>query len=304
MPVLAVVLLLVGMSSAPSPRAYPSAALSRAAVAVMPPPLPRADPPVAWAAPLFRAAPAVARAAPPSRAAPAVARAPGSPGGSAYAWPVSPPRVVRRFEPPPEPWLAGHRGVDLAVPPGTRVRATGDGVVRYAGVLFGRGVVSLANPAGLRTTYEPVTSALRAGDRVRIGDVIGTIDSGHPGCPAEACLHWGLRRGDAYLDPLALLGVGRVRLLPLAGRAAYRLGALPPVPSRDRWPPVPSRDLSWRPYCGVLSLECRQQGGEAFGQAVVVLGPVVDLGAQPQPATPAPRVDRGLRGELVGDMLA
>jgi len=30
-----------------------------------------------------------------------------------------------------------------------------------------------------------------------------------------ACLHWGLLQGDVYLDPLALLGLGRVRLLPL-----------------------------------------------------------------------------------------
>jgi hypothetical protein len=34
-----------------------------------------------------------------------------------------------------------------------------------------------------------------------------------------ACLHWGLRRAAAdgyvdYLDPLLLLGLGRVRLLP------------------------------------------------------------------------------------------
>jgi len=123
--------------------------------------------------------------------------------------------VVRRFEPPPRPWLAGHRGVDLSGAPGTPVRAAGDGVVRFAGVLARRGVISLAHPGGLRTTYEPVTSALRVGDRVRKGEVIGTLDVGHPGCPAPACLHWGLRSGDAYLDPLALLGVGRVRLLPL-----------------------------------------------------------------------------------------
>ena len=43
---------------------------------------------------------------------------------------------------------------------------------------------------------------------------IGTLVPGHAGCPADACLHWGLRRGDTYLDPLRLLVV-RVRLLPL-----------------------------------------------------------------------------------------
>ena len=138
------------------------------------------------------------------------------PGPSAiFGWPVVSPQVVRRYEPPPRPWLAGHRGVDLAALPGSVVRAAGDGFVRYAGVVAGRGVVSLVHPGGLRTTYEPVTAVVRAGDRVRAGQLIGSLDPGHPGCPGAACLHWGLRRNDEYGDPLALLGLARVRLLPL-----------------------------------------------------------------------------------------
>jgi murein DD-endopeptidase MepM/ murein hydrolase activator NlpD len=133
-----------------------------------------------------------------------------------YGWPVTPPHVVRRFDPPPRPWLAGHRGVDLSAPPSAVVRAAGAGTVVYAGVIAGRGVVSVAHPGGLRTTYEPVTSALHAGDAVGAGVVLGRLDPGHPGCPAAACLHWGLRQRDRYLDPLALLGLGRVRLLPMA----------------------------------------------------------------------------------------
>jgi hypothetical protein len=43
------------------------------------------------------------------------------------------------------------------------------------------------------------------------------LAAGHPGCPVAACLHWGLRRGADYLDPLALLGLGPVRLLPVDG---------------------------------------------------------------------------------------
>jgi murein DD-endopeptidase MepM/ murein hydrolase activator NlpD len=138
-----------------------------------------------------------------------IARLPGP-----YGWPVTPPHVVRRFDPPPQRWLAGHRGVDLSAPPWAAVRAAGAGTVAYAGVIAGRGVVSVAHPGGLRTTYEPVTSALYAGDAVAAGAVLGRLDPGHPGCPAAACLHWGLRQGDRYLDPLALLGLGRVRLLP------------------------------------------------------------------------------------------
>jgi murein DD-endopeptidase MepM/ murein hydrolase activator NlpD len=125
--------------------------------------------------------------------------------------------VVRRFDPPPRPWLAGHRGVDLAGTPGLAVRTAGAGTVVYAGVIAGRGVVSVAHAGGLRTTYEPVTATVAVGDAVAAGGELGRLAPGHPGCAEPACLHWGLRRGEVYLDPLALLGLGRVRLLPLTG---------------------------------------------------------------------------------------
>jgi len=132
-----------------------------------------------------------------------------------FTWPVPSPHVVRAFDPPPQPWLAGHRGVDLAAQPGSPVLSAGPGTVVFAGQVAGRGVVSVDHADGLRTTYEPVEPAVRAGDAMIAGQTLGFLSAGHPGCPAAACLHWGLRRGDAYLDPLALLGRGRVRLLPL-----------------------------------------------------------------------------------------
>ncbi|WP_189079309.1 murein hydrolase activator EnvC family protein [Mangrovihabitans endophyticus] len=139
-------------------------------------------------------------------------------GPVGYVWPVAPARLTRRFEPPPLPWLPGHRGVDLAASPATVVRSAGAGTVVFAGQVAGRGVVSVAHAGGLRTTYEPLAVArLHAGDRVPAGRPLGTLVAGHPGCPATACLHWGLRHGERYLDPLALLGRGRVRLLPRPG---------------------------------------------------------------------------------------
>jgi murein DD-endopeptidase MepM/ murein hydrolase activator NlpD len=133
-----------------------------------------------------------------------------------FGWPLDgTPTVVRRFDPPPEPWLAGHRGVDLAGDPGAPVRAAGAGMVAFAGTVAGRGVVSIDHANGLRTTYEPVVVGVTAGAAVAPGVRIGALEPGHVGCPAAACLHWGLRRGDTYLDPLLLLGFGRVRLLPL-----------------------------------------------------------------------------------------
>ncbi|HTF07084.1 MAG TPA: M23 family metallopeptidase [Asanoa sp.] len=138
-------------------------------------------------------------------------RAPGSP----FQPPVEPPlRVTRRFDAPPRPWLPGHRGVDLASVPGATVWAAGPGEVVFAGPVAGRSVVSIQHAGGLRTTYEPLIPVVRRGDQVAAGDPLGTLEAGHSGCPAAACLHWGLRRDAEYLDPLLLLGF-RVRLLPL-----------------------------------------------------------------------------------------
>ncbi|WOP18461.1 peptidoglycan DD-metalloendopeptidase family protein [Raineyella sp. LH-20] len=111
--------------------------------------------------------------------------------------------VVRPFAPPPEPWLAGHRGVDLAAEVGAPVLAAAAGTVTYASTLAGRGVVVIDHGA-TRTTYEPVQATVRIGQLVATGDVLGTLQAGHQGCPAAACLHWGLREGVDYLDPMLL----------------------------------------------------------------------------------------------------
>ncbi|MEV4661516.1 M23 family metallopeptidase [Micromonospora echinofusca] len=163
-----------------------------------------------------------------------------SPGVARFRWPLDGvPRPVRRFDPPPRPWLPGHRGVDLAAAPGATVRAAGAGTVLFAGLVAGRPVVTVGHADGLRTTHEPVSPTVRPGETLAVGAPLGALLAGHPGCPAPACLHWGLRRGAEYLDPLALLGLGPVRLLPLdgadpalsAGRAA---GAAAPRAARTR----------------------------------------------------------------------
>jgi murein DD-endopeptidase MepM/ murein hydrolase activator NlpD len=124
------------------------------------------------------------------------------------------PAVTRPFQPPPTPYAAGHRGVDLAGADGQPVLAAGAGVVAFAGLVAGRPVVSVEHADGLRTTYEPVQPGVAAGQVVARGSPLGVLVAGHAGCPVEACLHWGLRRGDTYLDPLSLLRPPRVRLLP------------------------------------------------------------------------------------------
>jgi hypothetical protein len=147
---------------------------------------------------------------------------------SPFGWPLAGfPEVTRPFEPPEHPYGPGHRGVDLRGSPGQPVLAAGDGTVAFAGLVAGRPVVSVDHPNGLRTTYEPVAAAVTIGQQVHRGDVLGSLDAGHPGCAEAACLHWGVRRGEEYLDPLRLLAHGRVRLLPDGAQAAVRAGVSP-----------------------------------------------------------------------------
>jgi len=162
-------------------------------------------------------------AAEPAGASAAARGGAGPPGGGvvardAFGWPLAGfPPVLRRFDPPEHRYGPGHRGVDLGGWDGQPVLAAGAGVVAFAGPVAGKPVVSVDHPNGLRTTYEPVVAAVAPGDHVARGQPIGVLQAGHDGCTAAACLHWGVRRGQEYLDPLWLLAAGRVRLLPING---------------------------------------------------------------------------------------
>ncbi|MGO4442886.1 M23 family metallopeptidase [Mycobacterium sp. 2YAF39] len=146
--------------------------------------------------------------------------APASADGERLEWPLRPrPAVLRTFDAPSPNWQAGHRGVDLAGTPGQPVFAASEGTVVFAGELAGRPVVSVAHPGGLRTSYEPVLASVRAGQRVDAGTILGELRSGHAGCPAPACLHWGAMWGPAsradYVDPLGLVASTPIRLKPV-----------------------------------------------------------------------------------------
>lgn len=136
-----------------------------------------------------------------------------------FSWPLTPePEVLRGFDPPADPYGPGHRGVDLRAVPGQEVLAAGAGAVVFAGRLAGRGVVSVDHDGVLRTTYEPVIANVVAGDQVYEGQVLGTAEPRHAGCTAAACLHWGVRRGAEYLNPLVLVSESaRIRLKPWEG---------------------------------------------------------------------------------------
>ncbi|WP_406342225.1 murein hydrolase activator EnvC family protein [Streptomyces sp. NBC_00648] len=154
----------------------------------------------------------------------ALARAMGAPGLVVVgrAWPVpGPPVVVRGWDPPATPYGPGHRGIDLAAPPGTEIRAVAPGRVTFAGPVAGQGVLTItldgSGSPPLRTTYEPVHALVHPGERVSAGQPVAVLDAEPPHCGEEECLHWGLKRGDAYVNPLALVHGGHSRLLPVMG---------------------------------------------------------------------------------------
>ncbi|MFE7404440.1 murein hydrolase activator EnvC family protein, partial [Streptomyces sp. NPDC057557] len=158
--------------------------------------------------------------------APAPAPSPVPRPDGARLWPLAGrPAVVRGWEPPASTYGRGHRGVDLATEPGTAVLAAASGRVSFAGRVAGRGVVAIevagTGDPPLRTTYEPVRALVTKDERVTAGQVVAVVEAGPFHC-ASGCLHWGLRRADAYLDPLSLLPPellrrGPSRLLPVFG---------------------------------------------------------------------------------------
>ena len=137
-------------------------------------------------------------------------------------WPLTGrPVLGRGFDPPATPWARGHRGVDLPARLGGPVLATGPGRVAFVGTVAGRGVVTIDHGNGLTTTYEPVSARVAVGDPVSAGQVVGVVGRGSH-C-ATTCLHWGLKQGDRYLDPVEADevpdGPGSLRLVPESRRA-------------------------------------------------------------------------------------
>lgn len=136
---------------------------------------------------------------------------------------MGPPEVLARpFVAPRTAYGAGHRGVDLATRVGAEVRAVEGGVVTHAGVIAGRGTVSVRHRGGLRSTYEPLEIArgLRVGDAVEVGSRLGTVAAGGH-CRPGVCLHLAAVLGDGrpvrYLDPMLLLRRPSLILLPVRG---------------------------------------------------------------------------------------
>ncbi len=125
------------------------------------------------------------------------------PASAAWTRPVAGP-VARPFVAPQSRYGPGHRGVDLAAPPGSPVVAAGDGVVAFAGDVAGSLHVVVAHPRGLKTGYSFLSRVdVAAGARVQRGQRVGTA-GGSGDEHATGVLHFSLRVNDEYVDPMVL----------------------------------------------------------------------------------------------------
>jgi murein DD-endopeptidase MepM/ murein hydrolase activator NlpD len=120
-----------------------------------------------------------------------------------------------RFHPILQKWRA-HRGVDYAAPSGTRVRATADGVVEFAGTQGGYGKLIVLHHQGTYSTWyghlSGFAGGLRAGRRVTQGETIGYV--GATGWATGPHLHYEFRVADRQANPLS---VALPTALPLNG---------------------------------------------------------------------------------------
>ncbi len=136
-----------------------------------------------------------------------------SPLPSPADWPIVPVRIVRGYDLPAEDWLAGHRGIDLRSPADQQVRAPFDGVVRFAGTVVDRGVISLSRSDGLTVTIEPVEALVDTGVAVVRGEVIAVVSQG--GHCASSCIHLGVIVAGKYRSPFEVFALPRARLKAL-----------------------------------------------------------------------------------------
>jgi murein DD-endopeptidase MepM/ murein hydrolase activator NlpD len=111
-----------------------------------------------------------------------------------------------RFHPILQQWRA-HRGVDYAAPIGTRVRATGDGVVEFAGIQHGYGKVVVLRHQGKYSTWyghlSGFANGVRTGTHVSQGNVIAYV--GQTGLATGPHLHYEFRVANVQANPLSVV---------------------------------------------------------------------------------------------------
>lgn len=100
--------------------------------------------------------------------------------------------------------VRAHKGVDMAAPTGTRVKASGDAVVDFVGQKGGYGnVIVLKHNNGVSTVYGHLSrfaTGLRRGAKIAQGEIIGFV--GMTGVATGPHLHYEFLMNGQHRDPM------------------------------------------------------------------------------------------------------
>ncbi len=121
--------------------------------------------------------------------------------------------------------MKAHKGVDMAAPTGTRIRASGDAIVAFVGQKGGYGnVIMLKHSNGVSTVYGHLsrfTAGLHAGEKVAQGDIIGFV--GMSGLATGPHLHYEFLMNGDHRDPMT---VSLPKADPIAARDKVNFDAI------------------------------------------------------------------------------
>ena len=102
--------------------------------------------------------------------------------------------------------MKAHKGVDMAAPTGTRIKASGDAVVEFVGQKGGYGnMIMLKHANGVSTVYGHLsrfTAGLHRGEKVAQGEVIGFV--GMTGLATGPHLHYEFLVNGQNRDPMTV----------------------------------------------------------------------------------------------------
>ena len=133
-----------------------------------------------------------------------------TPSQEIWAEPI--PHLVENLEQdylaPVSEFGTGHRGIDFQLKPGQMVSSPASGSVHFVGKVVDRMVITIRTDSGKLSSFEPVCSKLKQGDRVLSGQPIGTWCAGDSGYQehCERCVHASARDEFGYLSPLHMIG--------------------------------------------------------------------------------------------------
>ncbi|MGH2907544.1 MAG: peptidoglycan DD-metalloendopeptidase family protein [Solirubrobacterales bacterium] len=169
------------------------------------------------------------------------ATAPTAQAADGWPWPVE-GDVITPYKNGDDPYAGGqHRGIDIAAPLGSAVRASIGGDVTFAGKLPDGGLTVTVRGGRYLVSYLHLGALGTArGAQVSAGARIGEVGATGKRSAEQPHLHFGVRleAGGAYVDPLPLLTPRAVTRPPAAKPAAPAERLAAPAPRAGRLPRV------------------------------------------------------------------